>query len=159
MRSLPTEAKADSLFDNIHNLLEHPHKLKLDHNYRRYSGDAIKLLHLKMNQLNKQLGQDEAGEAEKEEKVGGEVTMKGSRSVSRNEILQKTVTEWKRLEYRSGSNFKCHLDSNFEKEVERIGSLQDRNNDYLTRLIDQQKKLVELNYLSKLKPASTVTPT
>ena len=39
--------------------------------------------------------------------------------------------------------------SNFEKEVDRIGSLQERNTDYLTRLMEQQQKLVELSYLTK----------
>ena len=31
-----------------------------------------------------------------------------------------------------------------------MGNPQDRNNDYLVRLIDQQKKLVELSYLAKM---------
>ena len=74
-------------------------------------------------------------------------------------IAQKTVTEWKRLEYNSGSNFRCHLDSNFEKELDRVGNLQDRNNEYLVRLIDQQKNLVELSYLAKIGLQKTESQT
>ena len=64
---------------------------------------------------------------------------------------QKTVHDWKRLEYdsRSSLSFKCHYDSNFEKELDRIGYLQEKGNDYLTNLMSHQKTLVELALIKK----------
>ena len=64
---------------------------------------------------------------------------------------QKTALDWKRLEYNKGSNFKCHYDSNFEKEVDRIGHLQEKSNDYLSKLVAHQKTLVELTLIKKVK--------
>lgn len=79
LRSLPTEAKTDSLFDNIHNLLEHPHKIRGNNSLRRYSGDAMQLLQEKINKLNQRLGKEEGPEE-----------LKGAESMGA--IAQKTVT-------------------------------------------------------------------
>ena len=66
---------------------------------------------------------------------------------------QKTALDWKRLEYDSSSlKFKCCFDSNFEKELDRIGYLQEKGNDYLSKLVNNQKALVELALIKKAKP-------
>jgi hypothetical protein len=65
-------------------------------------------------------------------------------------VEQKTVLDWKRLEYNRGSNFRCHYDSNFEKEVVRIGSLQEKTSHSLNRFLDHQKTLVALTLLKKV---------
>jgi hypothetical protein len=68
-----------------------------------------------------------------------------------NDLGQKTALDWKRIEYGSGSSFKCHYDSNFDKELDKVGYLQEKSNDYLSRLVSHQKTLVELALLKKTK--------
>jgi hypothetical protein len=56
------------------------------------------------------------------------------------------------MEYNRGSNLRCYFDSNFEKELDKVGSLQERNTDYLTQLVNHQKTLVELALMKKVRP-------
>ena len=58
-----------------------------------------------------------------------------------HELERRTALDWKRVEYQPG-NFICHNDSNFDKELDKVGYLQDKNNDYLAHLVNHQKTLV-----------------
>jgi hypothetical protein len=60
------------------------------------------------------------------------------------------VLDWKRMDYSRGSNLRCFYDSNFEKEIDKIGSLQERNSLYLNKFLEHQKTLVELTLLKKM---------
>lgn len=90
--------KTADLFDNIHNFLENPYKIRAASEARKPSKENIKDLEEKIRQIN--------------EKLGVKIEEKGNFEKA---IEQKTVLDWKRLEYNRGSNFRCHYDSNFEK--------------------------------------------
>jgi len=58
--------------------------------------------------------------------------------------------DWKRLEYNRGTDFACHRDSSFEKEIERVGSLQEKNMDSLGMYLTHKQSLVALDLLKKV---------
>lgn len=97
MPLVPSQAKTADLFDNIHHFLENPHKGRIASEARKASKDNIKELADKIKQINEKLGVKEYEEEQKPASA----------------IEQKTVLDWKRLEYNRGSNFRCHYDSNF----------------------------------------------
>lgn len=68
----------------------------------------IKVLEQRIKLINQKLGLNETTDLK----------------IPKGEIEQKTVSDWKRINYNQGSDFTCHYDSNFEKEVEKIGALQ-----------------------------------
>lgn len=58
--------------------------------------------------------------------------------------------DWKRFVYSDSSNFRCYQDSNFEREIDKVNKLQEKNENYLNEYLDHQKMLVELAFLKKL---------
>lgn len=91
-------SKTANLFDNIHNLLENPHKIRAASEMKKMSKVSIQSLEDKIKVINEKLG---VNDTKSNEENGG--------------IEQKTVLDWKRIEYTKGNNFRCYYDSNFEK--------------------------------------------
>lgn len=57
--------------------------------------------------------------------------------------MERTVRDWKRVDVKDKHNLHCK-ESNFEKELDYISYLQEKNSTSLSKFIDQQKLMVEL---------------
>ena len=58
--------------------------------------------------------------------------------------MERTVRDWKRIDVKDKQNLHYH-ESNFEKELDYISFLQEKNSNSLSKFIDQQKLMVELH--------------
>ena len=58
--------------------------------------------------------------------------------------MERTVRDWKRIDVKDKQNLHYH-ESNFEKELDYISFLQEKNSNSLSKFIDQQKIMVELH--------------
>ena len=63
--------------------------------------------------------------------------------------MERTVRDWKRVEVKDKHNIRCE-ESNFEKELDYISFLQEKNSASLSKFIDQQKLMVELQIHRRL---------
>ena len=58
--------------------------------------------------------------------------------------MERTVRDWKRIDVKDKQNLH-YRESNFEKELDYISFLQEKNSNSLSKFIDQQKIMVELH--------------
>ena len=58
--------------------------------------------------------------------------------------MERTVRDWKRIDVKDKQNLH-YRESNFEKELDYISFLQEKNSNSLSKFIDQQKLMVELH--------------
>lgn len=104
------EPPSNNLFDNIHNLLQNP--LKHRSSSPPPNPNYLKSLELKLHRINEKLGVSDTLDNSNNEDTG---------------IGNYTAVDWKRFVYSNANNFKCYQDSNFEKEMEKVGKLQEKN--------------------------------
>lgn len=84
--------------------------------------------------------------------VGARENTKETEEASTVRDEATTVRDWKRIEIARGANFNLHGNSSFEKEMDKITELQDKNHGALNYYIEHQKILVELGLIKKLYP-------
>jgi hypothetical protein len=63
--------------------------------------------------------------------------------------MERTVRDWKRIDVKSKNNLHYH-ESNFEKELDYVSYLQEKNSSSLSRFIDGQKFMVEMQMNRRL---------
>lgn len=134
--------KSVNLFDGIQNYLENPRdpkEMKKDPTPKPLIGlsllKAKRDIEDKIKAINEKLGilTVETDETDREKEP--------------NNIPQHTVREWRRIEI-AEKNIN-YQESNFDRELERISSLQERNSLSLEKYLEHQKILLELELRRK----------